>query len=139
MIIKAGQVAPDFSLINQEIGLKEDLSKYRGHVVLLEFWIKNCGYCIEAVSKLNALNKKYKSINFKILGINTEDSEDSIDVFINKNQVEYPVLRGNNTDINKNYGIAAFPQVVLINKAGVVIYSGNLDIQKIGELIDKSI
>lgn len=139
VIIKAGETAPDFSLTNQETGLKEELSKFRGHVVLLEFWIKNCGYCIEAVSKLNDLNKKYKSVNFRILGVNTEDNQNAVSTFIKKNQVEYPVFWGNNPAVNKNYGIAAFPQVVLIDKAGLIIYSGNLDTEKITKLIDKSI
>ena len=138
-IIKAGEVAPDFSLTNYETGVKEELSKFRGHLVLLEFWIKNCGYCIEAVPKLNALNKKYKSANFRVLGLNTEDNQNAISAFVKKNQVEYPVFWGNNPELNKNYGIAAFPQVVLIDKAGLIIYSGKLDTQKITELIDKSI
>jgi len=137
--IKAGQVAPDFSLVNYESNLKENLSKYKGHIILLEFWIKNCGYCIEAVSKLNALNNRYNSANFKIFGINTEDSRNAISLFITNNDVKYSVLWGNNVEVNKNYGIGSFPQVVLINKAGVVIYSGHLDTQKISELIDKSI
>lgn len=138
-IIKAGEIAPDFSLTNYETGLKEELSKFRGHVVLLEFWIKNCGYCIEAVPKLNALNKKYKSANFRVLGLNTEDNQNAISVFVKKNQVEYPVFWGNNQEVNKTYGIAAFPQVVLIDKTGLIIYSGKLDTEKITELIDKSI
>lgn len=138
-IIKAGEIAPDFSLTNYETGLKEELSKFRGHVVLLEFWIKNCGYCIEAVPKLNALNKKYKSASFRVLGLNTEDNQNAISAFVKKNQVEYPVFWGNNPDVNKNYGIAAFPQAVLIDKTGLIIYSGKLDTQKITELIDKSI
>lgn len=137
-LIKAGQVAPEYSLINQDTNIKESLSKYKGKIILLEFWIKNCGYCIEAVSRLNALNNKFRSKNFKMLGINTEDSKNSIDLFIKKNDVNYSVLSGNNADVNKNYGISSFPQVVLLNKAGVVLYSGHLDTEKISDLIDKS-
>jgi len=73
-----------------------------------------------------------------MLGINTEDSKNSIDLFIKKNDVKYSVLWGDSVDVNKNYGIASFPQVVLLDKVGVVIYSGDLDTQKISELIDKN-
>jgi len=78
-------------------------------------------------------------MKFKMLGINTEDSRNAIDLFIKKNDVRYPVLWGNNADVNKNYSVGSFPQVVLIDKAGVVVYSGHLDTQKISELIDKVI
>lgn len=92
VMIKPGQKAPDFSLTNKVTGLSEELSKYSGQVILLEFWIKNCGYCMEAVPKLNALNKKCKSLSLKILGVNTEDDEQSIEVFMKKNRVEHPIL-----------------------------------------------
>lgn len=139
VIIKVGQVAPEISLTNQKSGLKNSLSEHRGKLVLLEFWIKNCGYCIEAVSKLNAIDKRHLSADFKLLAINTEDSENSVELFIRNHQVKYTILRGNNLSINKNYGITSFPQVVLIDKTGVVIYSGQLDVQKIEELISKNI
>jgi peroxiredoxin len=138
-IIKAGQKAPDWMLTNLLNGSKENKAQYKGQVILLEFWIKNCGYCIQAVPKLNALNKKYKPEDFKLLAINTEDSEKSAHLFVKNNAVNYTVLWVSDAEVSKNYGIAAFPQVVLIDKLGIVIYSGEFDVQKVSSLIDKAI
>lgn len=137
-IISVGKVAPDLNLTNLS-GTTSNLSKYNGQLVLVEFWIKNCGYCISAVPKLNALVEKYKTGNLKVLAINPEDSEPSVKLFTKNNPVLYDVLRSNSADVIKKYGITAFPQVVLIDQAGVVIYSGDLDVLKIDSLIDKNI
>lgn len=138
-IIKAGQMAPEWLLTNLLKGSKENKAQHKGQVILLEFWIKNCGYCIQAVPKLNALNKKYKPEDFKLLAINTEDSEKSIQIFAKNNAVNYTVLWGSDAEVNKNYGIGSFPQVVLIDKSGVVIYAGEFDVQKLSPLIDQAI
>ncbi|MGY4536397.1 peroxiredoxin [Mucilaginibacter sp. UYNi724] len=138
-LIATGQNAPEWSLTNFNGKAKEGLSQYSGNVVLMEFWIKNCGHCIEAVAPLNKLNDLYNKSRFKILAINTEDSEKAITTFITTHEVKFPVMYGDDPTVNKNYGVTAFPQVVLLDKKGVVIYSGNLDVEKLKPLIDKSL
>jgi thiol-disulfide isomerase/thioredoxin len=137
-LIKPGTVAPEFKLTHYLNNTEESLSKYRGKLVLLEFWIKNCGYCVAAVPKLNAMNKQYADKDLQILAINTEDTPNAINSFVSLQKVEYVVLHGNNESVNKSYGIGSFPQVVLIDKTGRVIYSGMLDIPHIDEIIAKN-
>jgi len=48
---------------------------------------------------------------------------------------KYTVMYGDNSEVNKSYGIGAFPQVVLIGKDGKVIYSGGLDVERLESLI----
>jgi len=139
VLIKAGEVAPDWELKNFATNAKETLAQHKGKIILLEFWIKNCGYCIEAVPKLNALNDYYGKKDFKILAINTEDNKYNVGVFVDKHPVNYSVVYGDNPFINKKYGVASFPQVVLIAKNGKVLYSGNLEIETLKQLINKNL
>lgn len=137
-IISAGQKAPDFAMDKSATAGKVSLNEFQGKVVLLEFWIKNCSYCIHAVPELNKLNSKYDSSKFKLLAINTTDSRTSVDQFIMRHQVNYEVLSGDEA-INRDYGISAFPQIVLISKEGNVIYSGDLNISVLDSLISASL
>lgn len=139
MPIKSGVLAPDWELLNFKTGEKEKLSKHQGKTILLEFWIKNCGYCIEAVPKLNELNALYASKYFKLLAINTEDSRNNIALFVDKHPSSYSVVYGDDSSINKKYGISGFPQAVLIGKDGRVIYAGSLDINLIKSHIEKNL
>ncbi len=136
-IIAAGQTAPDWQLTNYKTGAAENLAQYKGTLVLMEFWIRHCGYCIQAVDILNQLHDKYKDNDFEILAINTEASRENIRQFDSKNPMKYVVMYGDKPEVNKSYGIVAFPQVVLVGKDGNVIYSGGIDINKLEELIEK--
>ena len=136
--IKAKTKAPDFNLeyVNKKDSLK--LSSLKGNIVLLEFWIKNCGYCISAVPKLNSLVSKFEKRKFKVVGINSEDNNKDIESFYKRNIPVFKTVVGD-LKISEAYGIDAFPTVVLIDKNGVVLYSGNLDIEKIQTLIEKNL
>lgn len=138
-LIKAGAIAPPWTLSNCKTGTKETLAQYKGNVILLEFWMRNCGHCIEAVQGLNALHDKYEKSNLKLLAINTEDSRKNIDVFIAKNAVRYTVLYGNDLAVTSAYGIESFPQIVLIDKVGQVLYSGEFKRDLISNIIKGNI
>ena len=135
VLIKSGQTAPSWSLTNYTTNATEKSSDHKGKLVLLAFWIKNCGHCIEAVPALNSLNDLYNKSGLKVFAINTEDSKAAIATFVTKHAVNYTVVFGNDPSVNKNFGVATFPQVVLINTDGVVIYSGNFDVEKLKHLI----
>lgn len=137
--IKVGEVAPEWELTNYTTHAKETLAQHKGKIILLEFWIKNCGYCIEAVPKLNALNDLYRNKNFKLLAINTEDTESNVGVFIGKHPINYSTVYGDDPSINKKYGVSGFPQVVLISTNGIVLYAGSLEIESIKQLINKNL
>ncbi len=137
-IIASGKTAPDWELTNYRSDTKETMAQYKGKVVLLEFWIRHCGYCIEAVPKLNQLHDKFKGDKFQLLAINTEASRENIQQFDSKHPMKYTVMYGDNADVNKSYGIGAFPLVVLIGKDGKVIYSGGLDVEKLTGLIEEN-
>ncbi|MDQ1096786.1 MULTISPECIES: TlpA family protein disulfide reductase [Chryseobacterium] len=137
-LIDAGQVAPDFSLVQNETGEKVSLQQFRGHPVLLEFWIRNCSYCIKAVPELNTLNTRYGVSGLKILAINTTDSQQAIHQFVARHKVNYDTVNGD-TSVNENYGVSAFPQIILIDKQGIILYSGDLNIPVLDAMIGKNL
>jgi len=73
------------------------------------------------------------------LAINTEDSRSNIALFVDKHPSNYSVVYGDDSSVNKKYGISGFPQAVLIGKDGRVIYAGSLDINLIKSHIEKNL
>ncbi len=137
-LISVGSIALDWTLPLYNKNENISLFELKGKVILLDFWFKNCGPCIESVPHLNAINKKYKNKNFEILGINTWDTKKDIDGFCNKHGVTYKVLM-NGKHLAENYGVNLFPTVILIDKVGKVLYSGGFDQSKLEKLIEKSL
>jgi len=137
-LISVGSIALDWTLPLYNKNENISLFELKGKVVLLDFWFKNCGPCIESVPHANAINKKFKNKKFEILGINTWDSKKDIGWVCNKHGVDYKVLM-NGKDLSENYGVNFFPTVILIDKEGKVLYSGGFDQSKIEKLIVRAL
>jgi thiol-disulfide isomerase/thioredoxin len=121
-LLGTGSLAPDWKLQIFNSDKTLSLHELKGNIILVDFWIKNCGPCIQSVPHLNELQKKYKNQHLKIISINSYDSKNDIQWFTNKHKIEYPVLL-NGKEIATAYGVSGFPSFFLINKRGTIIYS----------------
>lgn len=138
-LVSVGSIAPDWTLPLYDKNENLSLSKFKGKVILLDFWIKNCGPCIESVPHLNALEEKFKNKKFEILSINSYDPKEDISWFCNTHKTNYKVLM-NGKDVAEKYGVPGFPTLVLIDKEAKVLYSsGGFDYAKIENLIEKAL
>ncbi len=134
-LIKTNNLAPDWEASYFTSNDKISLGKLKGKVVLLNFWIKNCGYCIASVPELNKLIKKYNSNDFTVIGINKHDKQADVAFFYEKFKPDYNTVYDSNGNITKDYGIDGFPTIVIIDKEGKVIYAGSFD----KEIIDSKL
>lgn len=124
--IAINTIAPGWTLP----GLQDSVSLHqlRGKVVLLEFWIRNCGYCISAVPTLN----NYKNV----YAINVHDTPEDIEFFAKKNKAGYKMLhRGE--QVAALYGIDAYPMMVIVGKTGKVAYVGSVDKAAIDDVLKR--
>ncbi|MDP9081196.1 MAG: TlpA family protein disulfide reductase [Bacteroidota bacterium] len=138
-LIKPGATIPETPFIYFSDQKAVKLSELTGNIVLLQFWIKDCGHCIEDVDPLNTLYAKYKSKNFKLLAVNTHDTKNMISLFIKNHGIKYDVLTASN-DIEKSFGISGFPAMVLLDKSGKVIYADyGLNEKKLASIIEQNL
>ncbi|MEJ7822820.1 MAG: TlpA disulfide reductase family protein [Chitinophagaceae bacterium] len=63
---------------------------------------------------------------FKVVGINVYDTKEDINGFYKRNNPNFKTVYDNGF-VADMYGINGFPTIVLIDKKGIVIYSGNYD------------
>ena len=121
-LLSNGSTPPDWKLKVYNESKMLQLNELKGNVVLLDFWIKNCGPCILSVPHLNELNDKFKGKNFKIISINSYDSKEDVKWFYDKHKIKYTVLM-NGKDVAEKYGVSGFPAFFIVDKAGKIIYS----------------
>lgn len=136
-ILEVGQQAPLFSLQSID-GHSFDLKEHLGKIIVLEFWYRNCGYCIAAVPSLNTLQQEFKGKGFELFSINMNDNKDDIDLFVSTHEVKFPVLT-NGITIAKEYGIDRYPIAIIIGKSGNIIYNGEADHRKMETILNKEI
>lgn len=117
-----GDLAPAWKLDVYNTDKSLSLTDLKGQVILLDFWVKNCGPCILSIPHLNELQEKFKDRNFKIISINVADTRDDIIGFCNKHNTNYTVLI-NGKEVGEKYAIKGFPTFYIIDKEGKVIES----------------
>ena len=146
----SSKAAIDFTLIDQN-GKSHQLSKYKGKVVFLNFWTTWCGYCKKELPDLQELYQEYGNNQNEVifLGVTnpkTEKSQYASDVsvpeikqFIKQNDLTFPMLFDETSEIYASYSVYSFPTSLLINQKGEVEWysPGAMPKQKIKSEIDK--
>jgi len=106
-------------------GEEHALEKYRGKVVILEFWDSGCEFCLDAMPLINALAERVRGRPVAILGMNTTDDEGDARAIVNQKRLTYPTLLEAHR-VAAKYGIEAMPRFVVIDREGIVreVYCG---------------
>tara|TARA_B110000116_G_C16734362_1_gene535274 strand:- start:730 stop:1323 length:594 start_codon:yes stop_codon:yes gene_type:complete len=122
--------ASDFSLKSISADSVYTLSKMNDKVILINFWATWCGPCRMEIPDFNELYEKYSEKGFEILGISISDTKDQLIKFLKAYQIDYPVLYGNQTEMQKiisDYGgVYSVPMSFLIGKNNQIkrVYPG---------------
>src|SRR5258708_35363314 len=117
--------APDFA---KGIWINSDpltLDKLRGQVILVEFWTFGCYNCRNTLPSVKEWDAKYRDRGLTIVGVHTPetDSEYSLDNVrkeVPALGIKYPVVTDNDYKTWKNYGVEAWPTIVVLDKQGRV-------------------
>jgi thiol-disulfide isomerase/thioredoxin len=112
-----GDVAPEFSLPATD-GSRVDLAKYKGKVVLLDFWATWCPPCRAAIPHLVELQQTLGPQGFQAIGLNLDENPDDVASFLKKNPINYPVAKADDAVRAAYGGVSAIPQVFLIDRQG---------------------
>jgi thiol-disulfide isomerase/thioredoxin len=107
-------------------GTKIDLSQYIGKSpVLLEFWATWCPVCKELEPQMLDLAKRYGS-KVKFLGVAVSVNESPKRVKLYAEKYDYPYELVFDTDGNAvtAYDVPATSYIVVIDKSGKVVYTG---------------
>lgn len=118
--LKVGDVAPNWNLVSTK-GEKFALSDFKGDLVLIDFFYASCPPCVQVLPVLNSLYKKYKDQGLHVVGISNNDTQKTLESFIDRHGIYYPLLFGNH-DVNSAYNISNVPATYLIDKEGKILF-----------------
>lgn len=135
--VAIGDKAPDFILSDME-GNKHQLSDYKGRGVFLNFWGTWCKPCEREMPYMNNQYKVYKDQGVEILAVNVGEPDFSINKFIEKHKLVFPILKDTNKDVTTLYDITPLPTTMLVNPEGTItaIETGELSEERIKEMME---
>lgn len=101
------------------------LSNYAGKVLLVNLWATWCGPCRQETPELVKLHQEFKSQGVEVVGLSTEDPDDSADSvreFVHNFNVDYRIgWSGPQVAVALMQGRDAIPQSFVISRTGRVI------------------
>ncbi len=101
------------------------LSSYAGKVLLVNLWATWCGPCKAETPELVKLAKEFRSQGVEVIGLSTEDPDDTEDLvreFVQHYNVDYRVgWSGQQVAIALMQGRDAIPQSFIISRKGRIV------------------
>jgi cytochrome c biogenesis protein CcmG/thiol:disulfide interchange protein DsbE len=111
-----GSVAPQFVVSDGKNSA--DLSKLRGHVVVLNLWATWCAPCIEELPSLLEMQRKLPQV--QVIAISMDEDGTTYDRFLQKNNVNLLTIRDPSQRVNAMYGTVQIPETYIIDRQGVL-------------------
>lgn len=137
--IKAGQIAPDFELLDHQ-GNKHKLSDYRGKPVLLNFWASWCTSCrMEMQDLVDSAILYDNKVQFVGVNLADQDSPTVSQAFLKKFRVEFPNVLDEQGKVADQYQVLVVPTSFLIDREGKIVQmvQGPLYNEEIDKLFQK--
>lgn len=125
--IQIGMEAPTFNVADFQ-GTPVDLSKYKGNIVILDFWATWCDPCIQEFPKVKKMYSKFKNKGVQFIGISLDDDIEDLRGFVKQEEVEWPQLYDGKRwkgAIPSLYHIQMIPTMVVLDRENRVRYIGS--------------
>jgi len=125
MGLAVGAKAPG-AMVQTLDGKRVDLASYLGKgPVVLEFWALWCGNCKELEPQLLSLVKKYAGkVTFVSVAVSVNESPERVQRYITKYGFTHPVLFDADGAATDAYAVPATSYVVVVDRAGKIVYTG---------------
>ena len=137
--IEVGSPAPDARL--ETLGGKPAaLSQWIGKTpIVMEFWATWCPNCKQLEPHLTAMHRKYGTqVQFVTVAVSINQTPARVKQYVDKYGTPGVVLFDRKGEASGAYDVAATSFVVIIDRAGKVVYTGLGGTQKLEEAIRKA-
>jgi peroxiredoxin len=119
--LKIGSLAPEFAQNDHE-GVAQTLAKYRGRMLLLEFWSTHCSPCRADAHRMVAFYKETSRENLAFLGVSSDASEDELRAFLKEFSIPWPQIREPwEGAIHRMYRVEGQPTYYLVGPTGEIL------------------
>jgi thiol-disulfide isomerase/thioredoxin len=104
-----------------------DLAKYRGKVVVVQYWATWCNACTRDMALLSDLVKKYGQQGFAVVGVNLDADRSKAVQFLQQKRLPWVQLHeagGLGSRYATEMGVLSLPVTLLIDSQGKVVNRG---------------
>ncbi len=123
--VNVGQKASPFKLSTVD-GKELELESFaKGKVTLLVFGATWCPSCRHEIPILKEYYNELKDDGLNVLAIDIQESEKKVKSFVEKQQINYPVVLDSSAKTAMLYKVVGIPLNVILDRNGVIVYKEN--------------
>ena len=123
--VNVGQKASSCKLLTVD-GEELELESFaKGKVTLLVFGATWCPSCRHEIPILKEYYNEFKDDGLNVLAIDIQESEKKVKSFVEKQQINYPVVLDSNAKVAMLYKVVGIPLNVILDRNGVIVYKEN--------------
>jgi peroxiredoxin len=113
--------APPLELATLDGAGTTSLADLRGKAVVLNYWASWCEPCREEAPALQAFYDRAKDRAGTVVGVDVKDVVPDANAFIEEFGLDYPMLRDRDGHTQREFGILAYPETIVIDPAGRIV------------------
>jgi len=113
-----GSPATDFTL--QDDSGSITLHRFRGKVVVLNFWASWCPPCIDETPSLVSMQQRLKGKGIVVVAVSSDEDEQAYRRFIKEYGINFETVRDPSERIQHLYGTVKIPETYIIDRNGIL-------------------
>jgi cytochrome c biogenesis protein CcmG/thiol:disulfide interchange protein DsbE len=103
--------------------LPSDLARYRGQVVVVDFWASWCKPCRQSIPWLNELRTRYGSQGLVIVGVNVDANRADAEKFQRDTPIRFEVLYDPQGKMAELFGLQGMPTTFVFDREGKLVHT----------------
>jgi len=135
-----GSKFPDFEE-KDVAGKPLSIARYKGKVVMIDFWATWCRPCVMELPNVLETYKKHHDKGFEIIGISLDQDEEKLTSFTKAKDMPWQQFfdgKGWSNKLAVKYGIHSIPMTYLLDGEGKIIGKG-LRGEELAEVVSKAL
>jgi thiol-disulfide isomerase/thioredoxin len=98
-----------------------DLARFRGKIVLVDFWASWCEPCRHSLPWLNAMQTKYRDRGLVVIGVNVDRERADADRFLRDVPAAFQIVYDPTGALASRYDLPGMPVSYVIGRNGDVV------------------
>ncbi len=139
--VQVGDVMPACKVSGLGNSIIQDLQKYKGQVVYVDFWASWCGPCEHSFPFLNELHQKLRDKGLQIIAINMDENLADAKDFLDRSPAKFDVVTDSSAQCAKDFDVKSMPSSFLVDRQGIIhkVHFGfrQSDTQELFQLVEK--